>query len=173
LTHRAEALPPRAQVRPVKRVLRDLKTWGFLAIGTAFLTAALSFWRADARFFEQATPGTAVVVEKFGGDGDSDSSEGRHIRYEWLDTTVEPPTKQQDSAAFSGDRAAFDALVPGQSTVRIAWRTGGNDGGPDSRLVEGGFVGMPWSMLLVGLGMLSAVPIRALLLIREGSRTLS
>jgi len=148
------------------RVLRDLTIWGLAVMGIAFSVAAVMFSRADAEFLEQAEEVDAVVIEKNVRSGDAGSSDSLSVRYEWTNATANPPRTHRGAGAYSGGEAAFDALVPGESTVRVAWRTTDDGTTIESRLVEDGFTGMPWSLLFVGLGMLIAVPIRALILYR-------
>ena len=164
----SSAVNPARSRTPVIRVLRDFKLWGMLAIGASFSTAAVSIWRADAEFLGEATVTTALVVEKSAGSENSGEPDRASVRYQWTEAGNEPRRTHFGSDAFTGGEAALDALVPGQSEVAIAWRKTDDGQGVESRLVGEGATGMPWSLLLVGIGMLLAVPVRAVILYRSG-----
>lgn len=150
----------------MSRALRDSTFWGLLLIGLSMLLAAWVFTRMDTAFMDRATVAEAVVIDKSARSGDAGSSSRYSIRYEWTDSERSDRT-HQGAGAYSGGEEAFDALVIGESTVRIAWAYTEDGRTLESRLVEEGFTGVPWPMVILGLGMLVAAPIRLFFLQRS------
>lgn len=145
---------------------RDSTFWGLLLIGLGSLLAALVFYRMDAAFLERATLTEAVVIDKTERSGGGDSADRRTVRYEWPDPE-RPGWTHQGAASYSGGEEAFDDLVLGEATVRIAWFEADDGRTMESRLVEDGFTGIPWPMLIIGAGLLIAAPVRFLYLRRK------
>ncbi|GAB4171838.1 MAG: hypothetical protein Kow0020_06710 [Wenzhouxiangellaceae bacterium] len=133
---------------------------GLLLIGSGLLAAAIVFYRMDMAFLDDAVQSDAVVVDKFYRSRIGESDGSRSIAYEWADASHQPPMAWTGQAPYSGGREAFDALVPGESTVRIAWRYLDDGRSVESRLLQDGFTGMPWPMLLIGIALLIAALIR-------------
>lgn len=161
----------------MKQAIRDGTFIGMLVIGIAALTVAILLYRSDTAFLSEAMQATAVVTDKridvgrrtnMGGTNRTPESDDYDIGYQWIDYELSPPITWTGRAPFAGDREAFDALVPGESTVRIAWRRTDDGRSVESRLVEDGFTGMPWPLLIIGAGLLLAAPVRLFVLLRAG-----
>ena len=154
---------------------KDGTFWGMALVGAAFLIGALLIQRMDAAFLAEAIEADAVVVDKDyrpasrNADGSTRDLESRSIRYEWLDPDLDPPMTWSGEAPYSAGPEAFDALVLGQSTVRLAWRRIDDGRSVDSRLLEDGFTGVPWPLLILGLVLLLTAPVRLIWLLRRGA----
>ena len=148
------------------RAMKDRMFWALLLVGAALLIGAILIGRMDAAFLAEAMETEAVVVDKYFREatrnpgGSQRDPESRSIRYEWVDPDLKPTMTWSGEAPYSGGRDAFETLVLGESTVRIAWRRVDQGRSVESRLLEDGFTGMPWPMLLVGIVLLLAASIR-------------
>ena len=149
--------------------LKDSTFWGLVLLAIGLLLAALVFYRMDAGFLERAALTDAVVIDKTERSAGASSGDRRSVRFEWTDPD-RPDRSHQGAGAYSGGEEAFDALVIGESTVRIAWAYSDDGRSLENRLVEDGFVGVPWPMLIIGLGLLIAAPIRWIVLQRKQPR---
>lgn len=139
--------------------MRDSTFWGLLLIGLGLLLAAWVFYRVDTAFLERATLSEAVVIDKTEESAGASSGLRHSIRYQWTGTGL-PERIHQGAGSYSGGEEAFDALVIGESTVRIAWAYSEDGRTLESRLVEEGFTGVPWPMVIIGAGLLIAAPVR-------------